>query len=113
MSTPGNNTMPDPGTNDKIPQLILALSGTMVGACATMIGLVKVMEAHAGPSRVDQYAAGAAGLFLFSALFAYLTLRAKIRTPLHARFELAADVLFILGLAAIGVIGGMFAYDLV
>ncbi len=36
---------------------ILPNSGTLIGVCATLIGLVKVAEAHIGPSRVDEYAA--------------------------------------------------------
>jgi len=32
---------------------ILPSSGTMIGVCATLIGLVKLAEAHIGPSRVD------------------------------------------------------------
>ena len=36
---------------------ILPSSGTMIGVCATVIGLVKVLEPDIGPSKVDEYAA--------------------------------------------------------
>ena len=47
---------------------ILPNTGTMTGVCATLIGLVKLAEAHIGPSRVDEYTALASMLFLGSAI---------------------------------------------
>ena len=54
---------------------ILPSSGTMIGVCATLIGLVKLAEAHIGPSRVDEYAALASLLFLASAIASYISMR--------------------------------------
>ena len=54
---------------------ILPSSGTMIGVCATLIGLVKLAEAHIGPSRVDEYTALASMLFLASAIASYISIR--------------------------------------
>ncbi|MGH6740581.1 MAG: hypothetical protein ACREDY_16405, partial [Bradyrhizobium sp.] len=51
---------------------ILPSSGTMIGVCATLIGLVKLAEVHIGPSRVDEYTALASLLFLASAIASYI-----------------------------------------
>ena len=39
----------------------------MIGVCATLVGLVKILEARIGPSHVDEYATLTALLFLVSA----------------------------------------------
>ena len=57
---------------DSLASHILPVSGTMIGVCTTLIGLVKLAEAKYGPSDVDEYAAIAAVTFLASALTSYL-----------------------------------------
>lgn len=97
----------------KLPERIIYNSGTMLGACATLIGLVKVIEHGRGPSHVDEFAGGAALAFLLAALFAYLSLRADERGTLHHRLEQVADVLFIVGLIALGVIAAGFGFEMI
>ena len=54
--------------SESLASHILPVSGTMIGVCATLIGLVKLAEAKHGSSHVDEYAAMAAITFLASAL---------------------------------------------
>ena len=66
---------------------ILPISATMIGVCATLIGLVKLAEQKLGPSHVDEYAALAAVTFLASALASYLSIRSSDRPTLSTRIE--------------------------
>jgi hypothetical protein len=90
---------------------ILPSSGTMVGVCVTLIGLVKIVEARIGPSRVDEYAGIASLFFLASAMTSYISMRKAERTVLGASLETAADVLFLTGLVSITLIAFFFAYE--
>jgi hypothetical protein len=69
---------------------ILPSSGTMIGVCATLIGLVKLAEAHIGPSRVDEYTALASMLFLASAIASYMSIRHSDQTEASQRCEVIA-----------------------
>jgi len=102
-----------PSSGGALPERILYNCGTMVGVCATLIGLVKVSEPHRGATHIDEYAGLTAVIFVLSAMAAYLSLRAPVRKSIHERLENAADLLFICGLTALAVIGLLFAYDLV
>jgi hypothetical protein len=90
---------------------ILPSSGTMVGVCVTLIGLVKIVEARIGPSRVDEYAGIASLFFLASAMTSYISMRNPRRTIVGATFETAADILFLAGLVSITTIAFFFAYE--
>ncbi len=90
---------------------ILPTSATMIGICTTLIGLVKVAEAKMGPSRVDEYAALAALVFLVSAASSYLSIRYADHAGLSQRYERIADVLFLSGLVSITLIAMLFAYE--
>ncbi len=92
---------------------ILPASGTLVGVCATLIGLVKIVEARIGPSRVDEYAALTSLLFLASALTSYISIRHSDRPILSARCEKLADLLFIVGLVSISIVSLFFAYEVI
>lgn len=92
---------------------ILPSSGTMIGVCATLIGLVKLAEAHIGPSRVDEYAALASLLFLASAIASYISMRHPNRAQLSARCEIVADQCFLAGLVGITLITLFFAYEII
>lgn len=92
---------------------ILPSSGTMIGVCATLIGLVKLAEAHIGPSRVDEYAALASLLFLASAIASYISMRHLDRTQLSVRCEIVADQCFLAGLIGITGITLFFAYEII
>lgn len=94
-----------------LAQHILPTSGTMIGICTTLIGLVKVVEGRIGPSHVDEYAACASLLFLASALTSYLSIRYSHRQWLSRRLETVADQCFLVGLLAITAIGLLFAYE--
>lgn len=102
-----------PASDDQLQERILSTSGTMVGVCATLIGLVKVVERGGGLSHVDEYAGCAAVIFVFSAFFAYLAIRAPHRGKIHEAFGTIADLLFVAGLIALAGISVMFAYDLI
>lgn len=90
---------------------ILPNSGTMVGVCVTLIGLVKIVEARIGPSRVDEYAGIASLMFLASAMTSYISMRKPDRNVWSARFETTADILFLAGLVSITMIALFFAYE--
>jgi hypothetical protein len=93
---------------------ILPTSGTMIGVCATLIGLVKIAEAHIGPSRVDEYASLVSIPFLISALTSYMSMRYEEKSRrFSARCELIADQTFLLGLIGVTVISVFFAYEII
>lgn len=90
---------------------ILPSSATMVGVCITLIGLVKVTEAHIGPSRVDEYAGLASLVFLASAIASYASMRRAPDSTTSDRYETIADGLFLVGLVSITLISLLFAYE--
>jgi hypothetical protein len=94
-------------------RIILPTSATMIGVCATIICLVKVVEEHSGPSRVDEYAALVMVLFLVSTIASYLSIRSWDRGQGGVRLELVADVFFLVGLLAIAMVGFFFAYEVI
>jgi hypothetical protein len=99
--------------NDCLATHILPVSGTMIGVCATLIGLVKLAEAKHGSSHVDEYAAVAAVTFLASALTSYLSIRWSDRTKLSTWIEQIADVIFLGGLVGITLVATLFAYEVI
>ncbi len=92
---------------------ILPNSATMIGVCVTAVGLVKVAEAHIGPSNVDTYCALAGAVFLVSAICSYLSLRFTRFAGMAAGLERAADICFMLGLIALTGITLLFAYEVI
>jgi hypothetical protein len=92
---------------------ILPVSGTMIGVCVTLIGLVKLAEARHGTSHVDEYAALAAITFLASALASYLSMRYSDREKLSVRIERLADTIFLWGLVGITLVATLFAYEVI
>lgn len=99
--------------SDSLASHILPVSGTMIGVCATLIGLVKLAESKHGSSHVDEYAAVAAVTFLASALTSYLSIRWSGRTTLSVRIEQIADVIFLCGLVGITLVATLFAYEVI
>jgi hypothetical protein len=83
----------------------------MIGVCTTVIGLVKVVEVHLGPSRVDEYVGLVSLLFVTSAIASYLSLRYPAGTHASVRFERAADISFMIGLLSLVIVGLLFAYE--
>jgi hypothetical protein len=100
-----------PGVEKTLAQHILPTSGTMIGICTTLIGLVKVIEGRIGPSHVDEYAACASLLFLISAVTSYLSIRYDHRQRFSQTLETIADQCFLVGLICITCIGLLFAYE--
>jgi len=92
---------------------ILPVSGTMIGVCVTLIGLVKIAQAGRGSSHVDEYAAIAAVTFLASALTSYLSIRCSNRPGLSTRIERVADMIFLGGLVGITLVATLFAYEVI
>src|SRR5580693_2368596 len=95
--------------SDNLASHILPVSGTMIGVCATLIGLVKLAEEKHGSSHVDEYAALAAVTFLASALTSYLSIRWSNWTKLSGVIEQIADVIFLAGLVGITLVATLFA----
>lgn len=93
---------------------ILPSSGTMIGICTTLIGLVKINEQNAGESQVDEYGALIAIAFLISALLSYVAIRISNGRPSLARkCERTADGFFLLGLTCLVGLAATFAFELV
>ena len=92
---------------------ILPNAATMIGICVTLIGLVKIAEEHIGPSRVDEYCALAALVFLLSAGLSYVALRLEPQSRSVVVCERLADGLFMLGLAGLSGITLLFAYEVI
>ena len=96
-----------------LARYILPASGTMIGMCTTLTGLVKILEIRTGPSRADEFTALAALCFLVSAVTSYLAIRHGHRRILSVPAETIADAAFLLGLIGIGGIGLFYAYELI
>jgi hypothetical protein len=90
---------------------ILSSSGTMIGLCTAMIGLVKVIEVHFGPSDVDIYISLLASLFLGSAVLSYVSIRSARRHRISSHCERGADALFLLGLIILVGVILLFAFE--
>jgi hypothetical protein len=91
---------------------ILSSAGGMVGACATLVGLVKLTELRHGLSDVDEFAGATAVAFVVSALLAHVALRVRKGSTLQSRLAVSADVLFLTAMVALAAIGVLFAYNL-
>jgi hypothetical protein len=100
-----------PSDERTLSRHILPTSGTMIGICTTLIGLVKVVEGRIGPSHVDEYAACTSLFFLVSAVTSYLSIRYARHHGFSRRMEAAADQCFLIGLVGIAAIGLFFAYE--
>jgi len=98
---------------DSLASHILPASATMIGVCATLIGLVKLAQAKPGASHVVEYLAIAAVTFLASALTSYLSIRYSRRSGISARIEHFADVIFLCGLVGITLVATLFAYEVI
>jgi hypothetical protein len=93
---------------------ILPNASTMLGVCLTGIGLVKVAEAHLGPSHVDEYLALNAVCFLISCMCSYSSIRQDFRgANTRNRLEQTADYFFMIGLVGMTFISVLFAYEFV
>lgn len=102
--------MADRASNGDISQHILPTSATMVGVCITVIGIVRLLEAHEAIATViDDIAAVTAIMFLMSTLLSYVSLRTLRDT---IKLERLADLVFLAGLILLVVCGIMLAWEL-
>lgn len=100
--------------SDQLSHHILPSASTMLGVCLTGIGLVKIAEAHIGPSHVDEYLALNSLCFLISCLCSYSSIRRNNYAQKgRNRLEQIADVFFIIGLVVMSVVSVTFAYEFV
>jgi hypothetical protein len=97
--------------SSELARHILPSSGTMVGICATMIGLVKILEGRTGPTIADELGAGIALIFLFSAVFSYLAIRTAARVRASQMLERLADLSFLLGLTSIAIVVALWTFE--
>lgn len=107
-----------PGPSDHVAadlaRSILPSSGTMIGICTTLIGLVKINEQTVGDSRVDEYGALIAVAFLVSALLSYVAIRVGGAHPaIGRRCERVADAVFLIGLVCLVGLAATFAFEVV
>ncbi|RTL54619.1 MAG: hypothetical protein EKK40_02160 [Bradyrhizobiaceae bacterium] len=106
-------TSPNEPSRKTLSTHILPTAGNMIGVSATLVGLVKIAEAHIGPSHVDEYAALTTVVFLVSAFSSYVAMRHAERRRLSSRCELIADQTFLLGLISLTAIVIFFAYEII
>ena len=84
MNRPGDH-------NPELSRHILPTAATLLGICATLISLVKILEERIGPSHVDEYGGLIALLFLGSAFASYGAIRTIGRAGLSRTLEQVAD----------------------
>lgn len=106
----------EPGPSDRtasdLAREILPSSGTMIGICATFVGLAKLLDAGARPTHADELAAVLAVVFLASTLLSYVAIRiARTRQSLARKCERGADALFLIGLVSLVGLALLFAFD--
>ena len=117
MATDGNEPISTPSENSTaaratdLSKQILSSSGTMIGLCTTIVGLIKIVEGRIGPSNVDIYIALLGSVFLGSAVSSYASIRIATLHSWSTRLEIVADTLFISGLVAIIVLILLFALE--
>lgn len=95
----------------QLARYIFAGSGTMIGICTTIVGIVKIMEGQKGPSRIDEYVAIISIAFLASAIFSYLSIRNEQHARSSRPLGRTADVSFLIGLLGIVLLMLLFAWE--
>lgn len=104
---------PDEKRKRRLSDHILPASGTMIGVCTTLIGLVKVVEGRNGRGHVDELAALTSLVFLVGAITSYASIRWERRETMSRRLETIADQCFLFGLCSIVAISVFFAYEII
>lgn len=88
---------------------ILPVSATMVGACLTVISLVRVIQVNASlTSILDDIVAVDSALFLAAAILSYASLRSSAAGWSLERY---ADLIFLLGLVLMVIVSFMLALE--
>jgi hypothetical protein len=93
----------------RLPEHILRTATAMVGACMTVISVVKLVEQGGRALVVDELLAWNAVVFGLGALLAYQAMRAG--EP-DARLVGLADAALLLGMAAMVAVSFILAYEL-
>ncbi len=93
----------------RTPEHVLAAATNMVGACLTVVGLIKVLEQHGTNSRIDQLLALNAIGFVLSVGASYLSLRHAKRPRLSAYYERLAETVFMTSI--IVMLGSLFLFS--
>jgi hypothetical protein len=93
---------------------ILLASCTMIGMCATLVGLVKFVDPNKSFDTVlDECAAVIGIIFLCSAVLSYLAIRTADRPRVSRYVERGADVLFVVGLVGIAAAILFLAFEII
>ncbi len=113
MST-DNASSPTPSALERQPSgYIFTVSAGLVGACLTVIGLLRLFRRPGEIQSVaDNLVALDAILLLFACLFAYLALRSEHERRWR-RLERFADTLFLVGISGMVLISGLLAYEFI
>lgn len=89
---------------------ILPTSATMAGVCMTVITLVKLFPSGRAGTMIDKVLAFDSLLFLGSAIFSYLSMRAG---PTAERLETRADLTFLAGLILLVAAAFLLSFELI
>jgi len=96
-------------SNRGLSSHILPTSATMVGVCMTVLSIAKLLEERTRHGIVDEMMAFDSLIFLFSAIFSYLSIRSSHQTE---RLEKIADLAFMAGLMLMVATAFVLAYEL-
>lgn len=83
----------------------------MIGVCMTVLSIAKLLEEHTRRGIIDELMAFDGLVFLFSAFFSYLSIRAT-NPARQERLEKIADIAFMAGLTLMVLASFLFAYEL-
>lgn len=98
-------------TSRTLSHHILPSAATMVGICPTLIGLVKLTEVNGLVRQADECLGLITVLFVASALASYFSIRDRLGRDHSQWLEKMADLLFIVGLVALGCVAILFAFE--
>ncbi len=103
---------PENHLEEDISVHIFTVSSAMVGACLTVIGLIRVVITLGKADTIaDDFLAGDAFLFLVSSLLSYSALRTRSKRRMHQR-ERIADAIFIFAMALMTGICALITYTI-
>ena len=106
---PSNREKQLPKERDGLSAHILPTSSTLVGACMTVISVVKLMHPGGVGVVIDKLLALGTVLFLASALLSFVSMRIP---QLESRLEGFAEILFLVALAVAGVAAVVLSFQI-
>ena len=98
-----------PKERDGLSAHILPTSSTLVGACMTVISVVKLMHPGGVGVVIDKLLALGTVLFLASALLSFVSMRIP---QLESRLEGFAEILFLVALAVAGIAAVVLSFQI-